>query len=221
IAPNSAAQDIGLQKNDTILEINGIRIQSFDEISKHLSLEPLKILIDREGKNLEFILTPKIGQGYNDFGQIVEKPQLGVSPNGTSTLVKHQGLESFKYAAQESFQASTLIIKGIVKLISGEVEAKNLGGIITMTEITSKAAQNSFTLLLFITALISINLGILNLLPIPMLDGGHILFNLYEMIFRRKIPQRAFEYLSYAGMAILLSLMLFATYNDISRIAGE
>ncbi len=90
-----------------------------------------------------------------------------------------------------------------------------------MTEITSKAAQNSFTLLLFITALISINLGILNLLPIPMLDGGHILFNLYEMIFRRKVPQRAFEYLSYAGMAILLSLMLFATYNDISRIAGE
>ncbi len=86
---------------------------------------------------------------------------------------------------QESFQASTLIIKGIIKLISGEVEAKNLGGIITMTEITSKAAQNSFTLLLFITALISINLGILNLLPIPMLDGGHILFNLYEMIFRR------------------------------------
>ncbi|HEG3683557.1 TPA: PDZ domain-containing protein, partial [Campylobacter jejuni] len=93
IAPNSAAQDIGLQKNDTILEINGIKIQSFDEISKHLSLEPLKILINREGKNLEFILTPKIGQGYNDFGQIVEKPQLGVSPNGTSTLVKHQGLE--------------------------------------------------------------------------------------------------------------------------------
>lgn len=221
IAPNSAAQEIGLQKNDTILEINGVKIQSFDEISKHLSLEPLKILINREGKNLEFILTPKIGQGYNDFGQIIEKPQLGVGPNGTSTLVKHQGLESFKYAVQESFQASTLIIKGIIKLISGEVEAKNLGGIITMTEITSKAAQNSFTLLLFITALISINLGILNLLPIPMLDGGHILFNLYEMIFRRKVPQRAFEYLSYAGMAILLSLMLFATYNDISRIAGE
>lgn len=221
IAPNSAAQEIGLQKNDTILEINGIKIQSFDEISKHLSLEPLKILIDREGKKLEFILTPKIVQGYNDFGQIVEKPQLGVSPNGISTLVKHQGLESFKYAIQESFQASTLIIKGIAKLISGEVEAKNLGGIITMTEITSKAAQNSFTLLLFITALISINLGILNLLPIPMLDGGHILFNLYEMIFRCKVSQRAFEYLSYAGMAMLLSLMLFATYNDISRIIGE
>ncbi|EIA41621.1 RIP metalloprotease RseP [Campylobacter coli] len=218
IAPNSAAQEIGLQKNDTILEINGIRIQTFDEISKYLSLDPLKILINREGKNLEFILTPKIGQGYNDFGQIVEKPQLGVSPNETSTLVKHQGLESFKYAAQESFQASTLIIKGIVKLISGEVEAKNLGGIITMTEITSKAAQNSFTLLLFITALISINLGILNLLPIPMLDGGHILFNLYEMIFRRKVPPRAFEYLSYGGMALLLSLMVFATFNDIMRV---
>lgn len=221
IAPNSAAKQAGLQKNDTILAINGVKIQSFDEISKHLSLEPLKILISREGKNLEFVLTPKLGQGYNDFGQIIAKPQLGVSPNGASVLILHQGLESLKYAMQESIQASMLIIKGIRKLISGEIEAKNLGGIITMTELTSKAAESSFTLLLFITALISINLGILNLLPIPMLDGGHILFNLYEIIFRRKVPQRAFEYLSYGGMALLLSLMLFATYNDISRIVGE
>lgn len=87
-----------------------------------------------------------------------------------------------------------------------------------MTELTSKAAEKSLVVLLFITALISINLGILNLLPIPMLDGGHILFNLYEMIFRRKVPPRAFEYLSYGGMALLLSLMVFATFNDIMRV---
>lgn len=221
IAPNSAAEQAGLQKNDTILEIDGIKIQSFDEISKYLSLEPLKILINREGKKLEFILSPKLAQGYNDFGQIIEKPQLGVSPSGSTILVFHQGLKSLQYALDESVRASTLIVKGIGKLISGEVEAKNLGGIITMTELTSKAANSSFALLLFIAALISINLGILNLLPIPMLDGGHILFNLYEMIFRRKVPQRAFEYLSYGGMALLLSLMLFATYNDIVRAVGE
>ncbi len=127
-------------------------------------------------------------------------------------------MQSINYALDESIKASTLIVKGIVKLISGEVEAKNLGGIITMTELTSKAAEKSLVVLLFITALISINLGILNLLPIPMLDGGHILFNLYEMIFRRKVPPRAFEYLSYGGMALLLSLMVFATFNDIMRV---
>lgn len=218
IAPNSAAALAGIENNDTILAINGVKIQSFDEISKHLKLEPLKILINRKGENLEFTLTPKLGQGYNDFGQIVPKAQLGITPNGTTTLVYHSGLQSLNYAYNESIEASMLIIKGIAKLVSGEVEAKNLGGIITMTEITSKAAEKSLVLLLFITALISINLGILNLLPIPMLDGGHILFNLYELIFRRKVPPKAFEYLSYGGMAVLLSLMLFATFNDIMRI---
>lgn len=218
IAPNSAAALAGLENNDTILAINGIKIQSFDEISDHLSLEPLKILIDRKGENLEFIITPKLGQAYNDFGQIIPKVQLGVSPNGSTAIIYHQGMQSINYALDESMKASTLIVKGIIKLISGEVEAKNLGGIITMTELTSKAAEKSLVILLFITALISINLGILNLLPIPMLDGGHILFNLYEMIFRRKVPPRAFEYLSYGGMALLLSLMIFATFNDIMRV---
>ncbi|EOJ7918003.1 RIP metalloprotease RseP [Campylobacter coli] len=218
IAPNSAAALAGLENNDTILAINGIKIQSFDEISNHLSLEPLKILIDRKGENLEFLITPKLGQAYNDFGQVVSKAQLGVSPSGSTTIIYHQGMQSINYALDESIKASTLIVKGIIKLISGEVEAKNLGGIITMTELTSKAAEKSLVVLLFITALISINLGILNLLPIPMLDGGHILFNLYEMIFRRKVPPRAFEYLSYGGMALLLSLMVFATFNDIMRV---
>ncbi|MBZ7958551.1 RIP metalloprotease RseP [Campylobacter molothri] len=217
IAPNSAAQIAGMKPDDIILSINGIKIQSFDEISKHLNLQPLNIVVDRNGEKINFNLTPKIGQGYNDFGQLVSKAQLGVSPKGTDILVFHTGLQSLNYALDESIKASTLIIKGIIKLITGEVEAKNLGGIITMANITSKAAQTSFTILLLITALISINLGILNLLPIPMLDGGHILFNIYEIIFRRKVPQKTFEYLSYGGMAILLSLMLFATFNDILR----
>lgn len=218
VKPNSLAALAGLENNDTILEIDGAKIQSFDEISKHLSLKPLKILVDRKGQRLEFTITPKLGQGYNDFGQIVPKPQLQILANGTSTLIYNKGLQSINYALDESIKASTLIVKGIVKLVSGEVEAKNLGGIITMANVTSKAAQISFATLLYITALISINLGILNLLPIPMLDGGHIVFNLYELIFKRKIPNKAFEYLSYMGMALLLSLMLFATFNDIMRL---
>lgn len=218
VKPNSLAALAGLENNDTILEIDGAKIQSFDEIPKHLSLKPLKILVDRKGQRLEFTITPKLGQGYNDFGQIVPKPQLQILANGTSTLIYNKGLQSINYALDESIKASTLIVKGIVKLVSGEVEAKNLGGIITMANVTSKAAQISFATLLYITALISINLGILNLLPIPMLDGGHIVFNLYELIFKRKVPNKAFEYLSYMGMALLLSLMLFATFNDIMRL---
>lgn len=218
IAPNSAAQEIGLLEGDIIKSINGIKIQSFDEIPALLTPNALIIEIQREEKNLNLLITPKTGQGYNEFGQIVPKLQLGIASSNERISVSYTGLQSLSYALDESIKAFTLIIKGLFKLITGDIEAKNLGGIITMVDITSKAAEISLSWLLFITALISINLGILNLLPIPMLDGGHILFNLYSLIFKKEVPQKAFEYLSYSGMALLLSLMLFATLNDIIRL---
>lgn len=218
VALNSAAQKAGIQKNDTIKAINGVKIQSFNDIAALVKNEPLKILIERNKEEFELNITPQIGQAYNDFGQLVPKAQLGIAPNNTMLTIYYRGFESLSYAFNESINASTLILKGLIKLVSGELEAKNLGGILTMVDLTSKAANSSFVVLLLITALLSINLGILNLLPIPMLDGGHIFFNLYELVFRRKLNAKAFEYLSYFGMALLLGLMIFATFNDIMRL---
>ncbi|KAA6227670.1 RIP metalloprotease RseP [Campylobacter sp. LR286c] len=214
---NSAAKMAGFKEGDIILAINGVSIKSFDEISPLLSGGNLNILIKRENENLNLSVTPTLGTSYNEFMQMIQKPLLGIYPAQNLTTIYYKGLDGLKYAYEESINASLLIIKGIAKLINGEIEAKNLGGIITMVDVTSKAAGISLSVLLLITALISINLGILNLLPIPMLDGGHILFNLYEMFFGKKVPLKVFEYLSYGGMALLLSLMIFATFNDILR----
>lgn len=218
VALDSAAFHAGIKKDDIILEINHHKIKSFDEISKLVKNEKLQILIQRNNEKLQIELTPKIASSYNEFLQPIQKPLIGISPNGELSTIYYRGFSALKYAYDESLNASTLIVKGIIKLLNTEIDAKNLGGIITMVDITSKAADSGISVLLIITALISINLGILNLLPIPMLDGGHILFNLYEMVFKRKVPQKVFEYLSYGGMAILLALMLFATFNDITRI---
>lgn len=220
IQANSAAQKAGLQKNDVVLSINGVNITSFDEISKLVTNEPLLLRIKRNDAIINVSLNPQLGKSYNEFMQEVQKPLIGISPSGKVVQVYHSGFESLKYAYHQSIESSLLIIKGFAKLITGEIDPKNLGGVITMVDFTSKASQNGIVVLFLITALISINLGILNLLPIPVLDGGHIVFNLYELIFRQKMPARAFEYLSYGGMALLLSLMIFATYNDIVRLAS-
>ncbi len=220
IAENSAAASANLQKGDIILAIDGIKIQSFDEISKNVRLQPLNLSVKRGEEILQITLTPQLGKGYNDFMQEIDKPLIGISPSGERVKVYHSGLSSIPYAIEQSIDSSLLIVRGLAKLISGEIDPKNLGGVIMMADITSKASERGLVVVALIAALISINLGVLNLLPVPMLDGGHIVFNLYELIFRRKVPPKAFEWLSYGGMALLLALMVFATYNDIARLAG-
>ncbi|EAK5889793.1 RIP metalloprotease RseP [Campylobacter lari] len=221
IAPNSAAQKANLQIGDKILAIDGVKIQSFEEIGKLVHIKPTLLSIERDGKLINITLTPQIDQGYNEFYQKVQKPLIGIAPKGEFVTIYHPGISSLKYAYEESIEASLLIFKGLAKIISGELDAKNMGGIITMVDITSKAANTSIVVLFLITALISINLGVLNLLPIPALDGGHILFNLYKLIFKKEVPKVCFEYLSYFGMALLLSLMVFVTYNDITRFMSN
>ncbi len=221
VAQNSAALEAGILKGDEILALNGVRIQSFDEISKLVKNEPLNVLVKRGEETLNFNINPKISSAYNEFLQPILKPVIGIASSGESVTLYFRGLDSLKYAYEESLNASTLIIKGLFKLVSAEIEAKNLGGILTMVDLTSKAASIGISTLLVLTALISVNLGILNLLPIPMLDGGHIVFNLYELIFKRKVSLKVFEYLSYGGMALLLALMVFATYNDILRFFAK
>lgn len=220
VLPNSAAQQAGLMKNDKILSINGVEIREWDDISKNVKLTRTTVIIKRDGEIKTVNLTPKIGESVNLFREKIQKPLIGISPLGESTLLKSTGLNSLKFALNETINASKLIFTGIGKLIEGVVPMKDMGGIIQIADITSKAAQISLSTLLVITALISVNLGVLNLLPIPALDGGHILFNLYELIFRREMNEKVYVGLTYCGWALLGALMLVATFNDILRLIG-
>lgn len=220
IADGSAAASAGLAKNDKILAINGVKINEWDEISKNVKLEPSVILIDRNGSPLAINLTPKIGETVNLFNEKVQRPLIGISPNGEVVKIYHTGLNSLKFAYDETLEASKLIFKSFAKLVSGAVPLKEVGGILQIADVTSKAAKISLGVLLTIVALISVNLGVLNLFPIPALDGGHILFNLYELIFRREVNERVLIMLTYCGWALLLGIMVLATFNDIMRLSG-
>ena len=220
IAEGSAAESAGLVKNDKILEINGVKINEWNEISKNVKLEPSTILIDRNGSILSINLTPKIGETINIFNEKIQQPLIGIRSNGEVIKIYHTGLNSLKFAFYETIEASKLIYKSIEKLIIGDISPKEVGGILQIADVTSKAAKISLSVLLTIVALISVNLGVLNLFPIPALDGGHILFNIYELIFRREINERVLVVLTYCGWALLLGIMVLATFNDIMRLSG-
>lgn len=165
-------------------------------------------------------LTPKIGEKENIWREKIQTPLIGISPTGDFITLYHTGANSLNFALSETYKASSLIVVGLEKLLSGAVAIKEMGGIVAMTDITTRAAGVSVSVLLYVVALLSVNLGILNLLPVPVLDGGHIAFNLYELIFRRPVPQKLFERASYVGMALLFALMIFTIINDFLRMFG-
>lgn len=220
IVEGSAAASAGIAINDKILEINGVKINEWDEISKNVKLEPSTILIDRNGSSLTINLTPKIGETINLFNEKVQQPLIGIKSNGEVVKIYHTGLGSLKFAFGETIEASKLIFKSVTKIVSGAVPLKEVGGIVQIADVTSKAAQISVSVLLLITALISVNLGVFNLFPIPALDGGHILFNLYELVFRREVNERVLALLTYCGWMLLLGIMVLATFNDIRKLIG-
>lgn len=165
-------------------------------------------------------LTPKIGEKENIWREKIQTPLIGISPAGDFITLYHTGASSLNFALSETYKASSLIVVGLEKLLSGAVAIKEMGGIVAMTDITTRAVGVSVSVLLYVVALLSVNLGILNLLPVPVLDGGHIAFNLYELIFRRPVPQKLFEKASYVGMALLFALMIFTIINDFLRMFG-
>ncbi len=220
VFPNSAAYQAKLQKNDKIIKINGKQIITWDDLRDIIknSNKHLIITIKRNNHLIRKNLIPKIEETKNIFGENIKRKIIGILPNGNIIKRKYSFIESFKFAYDETIRASKFILMGVEKMVEGVVPAKEIGGVISIVKITSQAASSGLVALLGLVALISVNLGILNLFPIPALDGGHIMFNLYEIIFKRSPSERALSGLTYMGWAILLSLMIFSTYNDLVRV---
>ncbi|MDD3775822.1 MAG: RIP metalloprotease RseP [Sulfurovaceae bacterium] len=223
ITPDSPAMSAGLKTKDIILSIDNQPVYYWEEIGQIIQSsikDDLSLQIKRDNQIQTIVIKPKMISDKNIFGEPISRKVIGIAPLGT---IENQYLGTFdalKYAYDQTIDTSLLLIKGVQKLISGAVDSSQVGGIITIVDITSQASNAGLIALLFFTALISINLGVLNLLPIPALDGGHIMFNFYEMI-RRKAPSEAMLYqLTLGGWMVLLGLMFLGLYNDINRLLG-
>ncbi len=222
IIENSPAQKAGLLVNDKIVRINQHEVKTWNDIGKYITSTQgaLKFYIKRDGKLQAKVIRPKVSDSQNIFKEKIKKRMIGIAPAPILIKLDLSISQSFLYAYDKTIESSSLIFKGVQKLISGVIPSSEVGGVITIGKVISDASQSSIIALLTITALISVNLGVLNLLPIPALDGGHIMFNIYEIITRKKPSEKVFMFLTIAGWLILGSLMILGIYNDINRFFG-
>jgi len=220
VVKESPAQKAGLQKNDEIVAINGEKIEKWSDLVKHIAdaKGAIALQINRNGELKLITLIPELRDTKNEFGEDVKRKMIGISAAGVMKEQKLSFSKKLSYAYNQTVYASTLIFTGVKKLIFGEVPASEMGGVISIVKLTSDATAVGWMSVLFFTALISVNLGVLNLLPIPALDGGHIMFNLYELITRREPSEKIIVNLTIAGWVILFGLMGLGLYNDINRL---
>ncbi|MBB5022374.1 RIP metalloprotease RseP [Desulfurispira natronophila] len=225
VQADSPAYEAGVQAEDRIIAINGTTINWWDDIASEIHIRPgeqINLEVERRNQVLSFAVIPAEREVENIFGEPQRMGFIGITASEHVTTVRYGPVESLALGVQRTWELTSLTFQAIVKLIQRIIPADNIGGPIMIVQVASDQVEQGLNSLLFFTALISVNLAILNLLPIPILDGGHLMFYLYELI-RGKAPSlKAREYASRIGMAMLLCLMFLAFYNDIRRIVtGE
>ncbi|MBF0357427.1 MAG: RIP metalloprotease RseP [Magnetococcales bacterium] len=211
----------GIKTGDQITYIGDQKIDSWDQLSQTIKTSdgsPLMFTIDRDGKVFQLTIIPKVKEVANIFGEMVKFPLIGISPSNERRVVYHSPLKALELGALQSWRMTELTVTSIWKLITRVVSPDQIGGPLMIAEMAGKTAAQGPSNLLFFMALISINLGILNLLPIPILDGGHLFFFLIEAIKGSPVSETVQGISSRVGMALLLLLMVWALKNDLMRI---
>ncbi len=224
IMPNSPAARTGLMSGDHILKIDGVPIKSWEEMAKFVRSsqgKSLKLLIKRKDKTFEVTVTPEIKEVTNLFGEKIKIPVIGVSAAGISATEKLNTFSALLDSFLRVFILIKLTILAFIKLIERVLPLSTLGGPIFIAQLASREAQQGIWPLAFFTGVLSVNLGVLNLLPIPVLDGGHLLFYTIEAVRGRPVSLKTRELAQQIGIAILITLMLVVFYNDILRLIRE
>jgi regulator of sigma E protease len=215
IEPNTAAATAGLQRGDRILSIAGQQTGSFDEVRSIVQDAPSRTVpIEFQRGNAIHLIRVRIGaeQATDETGKKVAIGLLGVSPAPVSVF------KAVPMATKETAYLTAAIVQGAARLIIGEGSRRDVGGAIRIAQFAGEAASLGVLPFVQLLALLSINLGFINLLPVPMLDGGHLFFYAVEAVRRRPISARALDWAFRGGLAVILTLLLFTTINDLASL---
>lgn len=221
VLTKSPAERTGVMKGDTIISIDGSRINQWDEMTKIIHNSPgrkLNLKVKRKGEIITFSIIPEKKNVKDIFGQEKEIGLIGIKPSGNTFLRKSSLQGAVADSIRRTWEISVLTVVSIIKLIQRVIPMETIGGPILIVQMAGEQASQGILNFFLFMAIININLGVLNLLPIPILDGGHILFLGIEAIRRKPLNEKLITVAQRVGLALILFIMVFALYNDIMRL---
>lgn len=223
VVEDSPAASAGVREGDRILEMDGVQIDSWRDVYDTVGASegrPVRFLLEREEKTLVLMVQPKLQRMKNIFGEEQEESRYLVGIQQADIIAyERKGLfSSLHDAFWQTWGYLSLTVTGFIKIIQQVVPASELGGPILIAQIAGKQLAAGWMNLVFFMGMLSVNLGILNLLPVPVLDGGHLVFLTLEAIRRKPLSEKAQIMAQQVGLCLLGSLMIFVFYNDIVRL---
>ena len=220
IQPDSAAAQAGMQPGDVIVEVDGQPIERFEEVQQIVRFNqgtPLALVIQRDGQRLPITATPQVTTVTDRMGNSHTIGLLGIGRAGMEYR-RHDPLTALWQAGRETVNLTVGTLGAVGQMIAGSRGTEELGGPLRIAQMSGEVAQSGVIALVWFMAILSVNLGLINLFPIPMLDGGHLLFYAVEAIRGKPLGDRAQEYGFRIGLALVLTLMVFATWNDLVHL---
>lgn len=220
IQEGSAAEKAGFLAGDHIKAINGEPVERFEDVQRMVHESPgdtLQIVVERQGHILTLAAIPELSEMKDHFGHVHKIGLLGIK--GTEAGYKKRAWwNSWWYATEEAFSLSWQTLKSLGQIIIGARSAEGIGGPLRIAQMSGDIAQSGIVALLWFMALLSVNLGLINLFPVPMLDGGHLLFYGIEALRGKPLSERAQEWGFRIGFGLIIGLMILSTWNDLAHI---
>jgi regulator of sigma E protease len=217
VVAGSAAEKAGILPGDIIKEIDDRAIERFEDIQNLVSYSPeipLRVVIDRGGQVIVMTVTPTRLEIKDRLGGVHSIGRLGIGRSG-AVMIQQDPATAVWQGAKQTLVMTGTILKTVGQMIAGTRPADEIGGVLRIGQIAGEVAKNSYVDLVRFMAILSINLGLINLFPIPILDGGHLLFYLFEAVRGRPLGAKAQDFGLRIGLALVLMLVLFATWNDL------